>query len=282
MAEAGFNSTSPYLSDILSIVDKPTNLTPECLSGAETAELVAEIYDIAGRRMGPILMEANILLTLSGARGQTEASIISPIAEDWEAVTKVNEKLQPKGVSITARAELSKTVHEKDVLTFDVESLLGYAHVSHLAKAAGIPGVEPFDASKGWEGLVEWKQDTWNAIETALKTGQIPYPPDQLPHIFYGIIKGYPKRAIFDICDWLLTEGRYRYAVTDIPYVALYGGAQPNFGYHSDHAHDASIRNTVAQWGNILKEFYAHPWHQKISQDAQFIHTRGAREHREI
>lgn len=46
--------------------------SPEILSSSDLAKLITEIYTVAGARIGSYFVEANIVLTLAGARGQTE------------------------------------------------------------------------------------------------------------------------------------------------------------------------------------------------------------------
>ncbi len=259
-------------SKITSSYDADATLIPEPLTGAETANIVSELYSAAGPRLGSRLVESNIVLTLAGARGQTEFFLSEPTAEDRKSIEALNDILEKKGIKMKS---MSKTFvsprNGKETLMIDLESLRGYARVSRLTK---IPGIKPFDESTGWNGLNTWIHESYESIEQAQSQGIIPCTKDDIEDIFTGVIKGYPDIATYDICKWSNDGRKYQIDETDIAHVSLYKGAEPNFDFLPEHANDPTITDTVKKWGNILGEFYATPWHEKIKTDSGFIAAR--------
>lgn len=224
---------------------------PEPLSGAETAELVSQMYEIVGPRVGPLLVEANIVLTLAGARGQTEFFISNPQKEDWTKIDEINKWLATKGISFDAQEDAFKSPSDgKETLMVSIDNLRGYERMSKKTK---IPGIRPYEASSCWEGLDKWRFSTFYSLEKAQTEGKISYPADDIPHIFAGVAKGYPDQAIYDAMDWGLQDRQSPTVDTDIQFVSLYGGAEPNFMYHPDHSGDLAIKETISMWGKVIR-----------------------------
>lgn len=258
-------------SKVTSSYDTDTSLIPEPLTGAETANIVSELYSAAGPRLGSILVESYIVLTLAGARGQTEFFLSEPTIEDRKAIEALNDILLRKGLKMTDYQTFVSPSNGKETLMIDLESLRGYARVSRLTK---IPGIKPFDESTGWNGLKTWIHESYESMEQAQAQGKIPYTEEDVQHIFTGVIKGYPDIATYDICKWSNDGRKYEIDETDIAHVSLYRGAEPNFSFLPEHANDPSIKDTVNKWGKLLGEFYATPWHEKIKTDPNFVAAR--------
>ncbi len=137
-----------------------------------------------------------------------------------------------------------------------------------------IPGIKPFDESTGWNGLRVWKNECDESMEQAQAQGILPYTEDDIPHIFYGVKKGYPDIAIYDLFQRSKDGSKDKLYGTNIAHVSLYKGAEPNFDFLPEHAGDPSITDTVKKWGKLLGEFYQTPWHEKIKIDPGFIAAR--------
>jgi hypothetical protein len=246
---------------------------PEILIADETATVISNLYQVAGLKIGSLLVDSNIVLTVAGARGQTEFFINQPNVDDLETIEKLNEQLLPLGMKIFKNGEIDKRPRDgSEYQMVNLQNLKGFERVSKLTK---IPGITPFDASTGWDGYEKWHWETFSRLKKMSAAGKLPFPETEVHHVIGGIDKGYPDQAIYDAVEW---SGKYNrnspIKETEIPYVSLYGGTEPNFLFHPDHADDPGIKQTVVQWGEILKNFYASAWHQKIKQDPQFITAR--------
>lgn len=112
-------------------------------------------------------------------------------------------------------------------------------------------------------------------LEEAHAAGKIPYNKEYLGNVLkVGICKGYPDQAIHDMAGWLQNNQTYKLEKTRIPNTRIYNEAEPNFGFLPAHKEDSGIQSTVNQWGKLLGDFYATPWHQNIKKDTQFIQAR--------
>lgn len=146
-------NTSPSitLNKIVELKVLPVIPIPEAMSGAEVADLVAQLYPVAGSRLGAHLVESNIVLTLAGVRGQTEFFITNPTTDDKLKMEELNKVLLSRGISVELDGDtfVSPTSGETTQMV-NLESLRGYERGSRLTT---IPGVPPFSASEGWDGL---------------------------------------------------------------------------------------------------------------------------------
>lgn len=265
------------MEDTNDFLKQPVNVestslsAPEPLTAPETTQIISSMYDIAGPRVGSFLVEANNVLTIAGARGQTEFYIFSPIEEDQAAVSRLDNTFKSQGISFST-TKVIKRQDKPDFIIVNLESLKGFERVSKTTK---IPGVIPYDSKSGWDGLKEWEYKVWGNLVAEQEKGTIPFPLDEIADIFTGIKKGYPDQAIYDATEWWgLNDRKTPIEDTHIPYVKKYRGAEPNFAYRPDHAHDPSIQATVQSWGKILEDFYNQPWHKTVSEDQNFVNMR--------
>lgn len=245
---------------------------PDLLTSDELATVIADMYTITGSRIGSVLVEANIVLTITGGRAQTEFFIDNPTSEDETAIERLKTALEHKGFRLEYHREGSPRPEKPPYLMVNLESVRGYERVS---RSTSIPGIIPYDASSGFEGIDNWRKIVTERMAEEQSKGNIPYPKEELYDILTGIVKGYPDQAIYDATEWWGLNDRQT-PITDsaIKYVSKYGGATPDFMFHPDHADDPSIVQTVELWGNILEKFYNQPWHLEISKDADFLSAR--------
>jgi hypothetical protein len=259
---------------IIRQMESPTYI-PEPLSGDETAAIIADLYDLAEPRLGAAFVEANNVLTIAGVRGQTEFFIHDPREEDRETIMELDEALKSRGMSMRTVGDVIKRPNERDTLMVNLMNLKGFERVSKLTH---IPGILPFEASTGWEGFREWSSRCFSKLEELSATGKLPFPESEVDDVVAGVHKGYPDQAIYDAVEWWGENNRTSpIRKSDISHATLYGGAEPTFLYRPDHAEDSGIKQTVSDWGKILENFYASPWHQNIKNNPQFIEARKLR-----
>jgi hypothetical protein len=223
------------------------------LTGTETAECYEAIYTIAGQKLGPLLIDNNVVLTFAGARGST--NLYLPYYDDsfWQQAMLLDKMLRSShGIAITPyRIPLDSSALEQTIVLL-IENLRGYAYVS---ERTGIPGVLPFTVGS----VNEWMYQTMQGMKRAHKQGQFNFPAMYLEKLFDGIIEGYPDQALYDAIDWQ-SKGKQAVLVSaDIPY-RLYSGCRHSFSFYPEHAHNPNIAQTTAVWTTILTKFYTSPW----------------------
>lgn len=89
-----------------------------------------------------------------------------------------------------------------------------------------------------------------------------------------GLCLGYPTQAIRDFAEWyaLSSAERKQRPLQE----AVIEGAQtykepvPEFDFFPEHATDLQIQKYIQKASEVLRDFYASPWHQEISKKPLF------------
>lgn len=250
-----------------SVSSEAISLDEELRQDAERAvRRIEALYKIANPKIGATLVEANIVLTLADARGQTEFFIDDPKEDDLENIKKLDAILKPLGLKIRVIGE----IHKDEAPMVSIGSLQGYARMSRLSK---LPGVVPFDASSGWDGFRHWNDSLWRNFQQAQNEGRYPRHFD-MGSVLSGIHKGYPDVAILDAADAFGKKDQSELEHSNLAFVELYKGAEPNYVYRKDHASSPEIIAHKKKWEKILEHFYNSSWHTEIKNSAAFIEER--------
>jgi uncharacterized protein len=261
---AVFMLTAGFCSIPCSAAPSTLSPPPEPLSGLETSLIVKEIYDRLGPRLGTYFVEANIVLTLAGARGFTEFYIDYPRAEDDNALQALNNTLEPHGL----RVSRGLPIYDGAVSMVGIESLRGFERVSKLTRFPCY--CSPFEARSGWDGLREW------SAQAHKRADQEGLTKDDMMNITFGVRYGYPDIAIKDFLAWIASSRKIPTMDSSIPFVKRYSCAEPNFLFLPDHRGDPTIRATIDLFGTILRDFYGSPWHRERERDPIFLAARRA------
>ena len=246
-------------------------------SPEDTARIYDEILKVGGMRLMANFVEANAVLSIAGARPQTELYIDKPTEEDHVRI------------ALLANIGVSHSLEIQDCGEFDAASdgrktlMVSVTNLESLARASRTTGIKDFPEYKvasGSEGARRWAQHASNAIEKAKERGDLPQDTPAAP-FFGGIEKGYPLVAIMDACKSYARNKRSSdLSETHILGVDLYGGAYPDFDYAPEHADHPDIVRTVQTWEKVLGDFYGTAWHQALAQHPQFREERAKMEKR--
>ncbi|MBI2121806.1 MAG: hypothetical protein HYT98_01655 [Candidatus Sungbacteria bacterium] len=232
------------------------------------AERAEEWYTQIDPKIGTYLVDANVVLTVAGARGQTELFIDNAEEKDLETIKKLNALSEPQGVRFNVR-EFSEKLHNGGkFIGVEVESLKGYEFTSRRSK---IPGITPFDSSKGWDAVPQWRISLEENMKRLQQEGVIPRHL-KVDSLNVGFEKGYPDRAIYDFAEEKSHKEKHGKELTDaaIPLVGLYGGAIPIYNFYAEHRNDPEIMRHQLEWETTLNKFYQSNWHQKLKEDPIF------------
>lgn len=205
-----------------------------------------------------------MVLTLAGERGQTEYFRNDPQDIKKEA-DLLNPLLQNQGIRLTARSS------QKGHSMMNVDCLKGYEKVSENSH---IPGIEPYDAASGFDGLDQWIRKTINGVRSAFEGGQI-VAHDDPDHVFVGVVKGYPDKAVLGRTSIPDTyENKDLFHSVKIAHADQYDAALPNYTILAKDAEDPEITEHSQRWGKVLRQFYESDYHKQLAAKPEFIAAR--------
>jgi hypothetical protein len=234
-------------------------------------ERVRKFYEKLGPRLGSYLVHPNVVLTLAGARGQTEFFIDNPTSEDIEQHKKLRQETTGGDVIFTPSAVQENKKPPYLGVSVDVrDGYIATFRNSHLADLAPPPP----DAD--WKSVIKWHQDTKESLYEKQKRGEIPVNME-LDHVLIGIEKGYPDVAVmsamgaYSIEDEVQRKKKVdKLLSTDISHAQEYSCAEPDFDYGEEYKDHPDIVKTEKEWGEILSKFYDSEWHKSLAQDPDF------------
>lgn len=237
-------------------------------------ERAQKLYEKLGPRLGAYLVQPNVVLTLAGARGQTEFFIDNPTQKDVEQLKKLREETAGGDVIFTP-SEVRKD-RRTPFLGVSVDVRDGYISAFRNSHLANLPP-PPSDAD--WRSLVKWHQDAQASLLEKQKRGEIPANME-LDHVLIGIEKGYPDVAVMSAMSVYAIEDKEqrekaeeKLLLTDIPHSREYSCAEPNFDYGEEYKNHPDIMKTEKEWGEILSKFYDSEWHKNLAQNSDFIQS---------
>ncbi|MBI4812758.1 hypothetical protein HY798_05000 [Candidatus Falkowbacteria bacterium] len=269
----------------------------ETTSASGLELLYDKIYPAFGLPLGAHLVEANVVLTLAGARGYTEFFVRRSDYGSQEEVCKINSAIRSLGVQLTHLNDM-KFINGRDATVvlskIAIESLAGYPAVfSEICQEVTFLKRISSNEKIDWPDKVKNVERLHLAIKRAQAVGEIDKDYNS-SNILLGLILGYPFVAILDVeedscrrflpsqfpaCPYgkfLERQDDHRLISSDIPEVLLYGGDLPDFFFSKAHRDHPKIKAKIECWREILADFYGSDWHKKISRDRDFMKARQA------
>lgn len=253
-------------------VEEPKRLEFEPLSGIETAEAAAKVYEIFGAELGCRLAEPNIILLISGMKGYADMPWVKLDREKIEKLEFVNSRLKDFGLEVIYPRKL-----EGDS-TISGITVINFRGVERKSKTTRMSGVPPYDSKLGKDGLMKWHRELDSSLAEAQKTGKIPKAAD-LEILFEGIVFGYPDQAIIDF-EKCLRTGDIHKDLSEADIVSAtaeakkYQGAVPEFDYYPENKDNPEIVEYISRARKILSDFYQSEWFQELSKKQEFQESR--------
>lgn len=238
----------------------------ESLSPNEVGELLSELYHLAGPKLGAKLVEPPFVLTLAQQRAETpwNGLVPNPSAEDLATFDRLNQMLKPRGYAI----ECNREMYLKRGV-FNLVSLVGLEHVTGRTR---LPAIPRFQAATGWEGQKRWKEE--------LRSQPPPFEPEAWGHMVYGLLLGYPDRALSGY--YLGPEHKERPDYNErrdlvsahIPAAHRYECGLPEYDFSWRDINHPEIRSHAEGWNDLLSQVYASPAHRALEADPAFREAR--------
>jgi len=238
-------------------------------SGAEVAELVSKIYELAGPELGCRFVEPNVVLTLAGMKGRTDIHWIPESLQLHQGFRRLEKALQADGIFMNWGFA---TERDTDI---GITNPRGLQRAVSLSRIPGTPAPETIRESMSIEELFRWHQKLIRSLKQAQKKNKIPKEVE-VDILCQGIPLGYPDQAIADFEHCYRNRGDFdtdmmRADILSIhPKAQEYHGAIPEFSLYPEHKDDPRIAEYVATCREILKEFYSSEWFTAIDHDSSF------------
>ncbi|HEY4000573.1 MAG TPA: hypothetical protein VGO93_17010, partial [Candidatus Xenobia bacterium] len=237
----------------------PTVHVRKDVSADATVRLFLQVYRIAGPRIGCRLVDPADLLTLSGSRGLTSWNMRWPVltGDDLQRLEAVDRLLAPQGISVECSGP-----------SLD-EEMVNLAGVERMCRTSHMPATIPYDSQTGWVGYYQWQTQQMNAYDQ-----QAPVPQQNRDHVYYGLMLGYPDRAILGYMQYDSSSQNARTIASDIPFTSYYECGVPSFNFLPDDL--AAVQPTIKAWGRLLQAIYRHPAMVRLDADPAFRQARRA------
>ncbi len=213
----------------------------------------------------------NSILTLSGARAYCDGvfyrSNKKQLAEWTAEMAQSIEALQSITDIYFAEAKIDKSTSK--------ESYAGYDAVFTHGLNFVLENTELFNDSKF--DLIQQKLSGEKLVETIctlLKQDERfkQYSKENLNHIAFGILVGYPDKAILgSVSDWEKDDPFAEPLIdADIRGSWYYICPRPVYSYPRHLVSDSNINAHEQLWSGILQDFYTSSFHETLAKDPRF------------
>lgn len=213
----------------------------------------------------------NSILTLSGARAYCDGvfyhSSKKQLAEWTAEMAQSIEALQSLTDIYFAEAKVDKTTSKESYAGYDAVFTHGLNFVLDNTELLGDSKLNLAQQRLSGEKLVE-------AICTLLKQDEQfkPYGKENLNHIAFGILVGYPDKAILgSVSDWEKDDPFAEPLIdADIRGSGYYICPRPVYSYPRHLVTDSYINAHEQLWSSILQDFYTSSFHETLAKDSDF------------
>lgn len=244
------------------LIDDGAAQVDRTVSANATVQTFLQMYRTAGPRLGCRFVDASTMLTLSGARALTDwnGAFHDLQADDLHEFENLNRWLVPRGISV----HVNQDPDREGSYGLSVVNLAG---LERMSRATRIAGFEPYFATSGWRGYYEW---TDRVLERLSRNPQLGVDG---VHAYFGVLLGYPDRAIL---DYLRARNRSPRQMigSDTPWTTYYECGVASFRFPANDYDDATIVATERVWGDLLEAIYTSPEMRSLEADAEFCDAR--------
>lgn len=220
------------------------------------------------------LITPNVILTLSGARAfcdgvfypQNDAELHEQKAQIAETVSALQSTTD---VYLTESGE-AKSASGEDYVRYSAVTTEGLKHSIASSELLGDNGSELVRQHLSGEELMDAMVALLEQNEQVKAKG---LGDEELGHIAFGILVGYPDKAIMSSIDkWDEDPSESEDPLVDakIEGAAFYTCPQPVYSYPRSMENDPEIVAHEKLWSSILTSFYESDFHKTLAQDPSF------------
>ncbi len=245
------------------------------MSNTPTAQTVIDVLEQLKDKVGVSALAywvtPNSLLTLSGARAYCDGVFYHSSKKqlgEWTAeMSQSIEALQSLTDIYFAEAKIDKSTSKENYAGYDAVFIKGLKFVFDNTELVNNGTVELIQQRLSGEKLV-------NAICLLLKQDERfkQYSKENLNHIAFGILVGYPDKAILgSVSEWDKDDPFAEPLIdADIRGSWYYICPRPVYSYPRHLVNDSNINTHEQLWSGILRDFYTSSFHETLAKDPRF------------
>lgn len=244
------------------------------MSNKPTAQVAISILDqlkdIVNSATLAYWVTPNSVLTLSGARAYCDGVFYHSSKKQLTKWTVEMARSIEALTSITdvyfAEAKVDKSTSKEEYAGYDAVFMHGLNFVLGKTKLLDRSKLDFIQQRQSGEKLVE-------TISMLLKQDKRfkQYSRENLNHIAFGILVGYPDKAILSSVSSREEDPFAEpFIDADIRGSWYYICPRPVYSYARHLVSDVEINNHEQLWSNILRDFYTSSFHKKLAKDPNF------------
>ncbi|MCA9344859.1 hypothetical protein KC946_03400 [Candidatus Saccharibacteria bacterium] len=213
----------------------------------------------------------NTVLTLSGARAYCDGVFYhddKKLLSGWIEEIRYSIKVLQSITDIYfAKAKVNNSISKENYGTYDLIITQGLEFVLNNTKLLEGREAEIINQKLTGNQLV-------NAMRVKLKQDERfkHFSKDNLSHIAFGILVGYPDKAILGSVDEWQKDDPFGEPLVDADIRGswYYICPQPVYTYPRHLVNDPDIQANEQLWSTILKDFYMSDFHKNLANNTDF------------
>lgn len=234
-------------------------------------KLLAELKNQVSAAALAYWVTPNTILTLSGVRAYCDGVFYhndKKVLESWVQEMKATIKVMKSVTDVYfAEAKVDKSSSKQRFAGYDVIFTQGLGFVFKNTELLGTAKAELMQQKLTGKQLIE-------AMCSLLKQDERfkHFNKENLNHIAFGILVGYPDKAILSsITEWEKDDPFAEPLIdADIRGSWYYICPRPVYSYARHMVTDPGINAHEQLWSTILKDFYTSEFHKNLEADTNF------------
>ena len=239
---------------------------------AKTAiKILSELKSLSSPENLAYFVTPNTILTLSGARAYSDGIFYSNNEEtlklwDKEIATAI-DILKTKTNICLAENKIAKSVTNQSMASYEIVFYNGLKGILENTNLINKKATELLDKKLNSHQL-------FSRLESLLRQNKelSNLNSEDLGHIAFGILLGYPDKAILSsVTKWSEKNPFSELLIdADIRGASYYDCPQPIYSYPRSLASDISIKTHEKLWSSILKDYFTSDFHKNLEQNKDF------------
>lgn len=215
----------------------------------------------------------NTILTLSGARAYCDGIFYNKNDEklkNWhKEISETIDILKTITGVFLSECKVGKTIAKENMVSYELVFKDGLKQVLANTNLINEDMPELFIQNFNTSQLLP-------QLEVKLKQNKdlVRFNNEDIGHIAFGILLGYPDKAILSSVDKWSDDNPFTETLIDANILGCryYFCPQPVYSYARNLVDDTEINKHEKLWSSILKDYYLSDFHKNLEQNSNFKH----------